>query len=47
LKERFDVLPVEFALQAFEAVREGLSVWMSDLNKVVQQDDAEGVSQIF
>ena len=44
LKEKFEVLPVDFALQAFEAVREGLSTWLSDLNKVVAQDDAPGVS---
>jgi hypothetical protein len=44
LREKFEVLPVEFALQAFEAVREGLSTWLSDPNKVVHQDDAPGVS---
>jgi len=44
LREKFEVLPVDFALQAFEAVREGLSTWLSDLNKVVAQDDAPGVS---
>jgi hypothetical protein len=44
LREKFEVLPVEFALQAFEAVREGLATWLSDLNKVVHQDDAPGVS---
>jgi len=44
LKEKFEVLPVEFALQAFEAVREGLATWLSDLNKVVHEDDAPGVS---
>lgn len=44
LREKFEVLPTEFAFQAFEAVREGLSTWMSDLDRVVQQDDAAGVS---
>ena len=47
LREKFEVLPVEFALQAFEAVREGLATWLSDLNKVVHEDDAPGVSHSF
>lgn len=44
LQEKFETLPTEFALQAFEAVREGLGSWLSDFNKVVNQDDAPGVS---
>jgi hypothetical protein len=44
LREKFEVLPTDFALQAFEAVRGGLETWLSDLNKVVHEDDAEIVS---
>lgn len=44
LKGKFDSLPVDFVLQAFEAMRPGLLVWMSDDNKVVMSQHARSVS---
>jgi hypothetical protein len=44
LREKIELLPTEFALKAFEYVREGVCTWLSDLNKVTSQDGAEEVS---
>ena len=44
LREKISMLPNEFALEAFEKVRDGLSTWLSDLNKVTGKDGAEEVS---
>lgn len=47
LKAKIDTLPTDFALQAFEAVRPGLLVWLTDENKVVMPQHAARVSQAF
>ena len=44
LCDKFDTLPTEFAHQAYEIVRPGLSTWLSDNNKVVMRTDADLVS---
>lgn len=44
LCDKFDSLPVRFGYQAFEAVLNGLNVWLNDDNKVVMPADANTVS---
>jgi hypothetical protein len=44
LRAKFDTLPTDFAMQAFEAVRVGLLTWMADVNKVIMPDEAAQVS---
>lgn len=47
LCDKFDSLPTEFAYQAFQAVRSGATVWLSDDNKVVMPAEATQVSTCY